>query len=92
MISGGRPKDVMLASWPGLFTWTGEGEFPTAERSKLRDIVKRAHTAGQRVRFGATPDVAGPARDALWNELAAAGVDHLNTDDLAGLAEFLRSR
>jgi hypothetical protein len=33
--------------------------------------------------------VAGPARDALWGELFAAGVDFLNTDDLAGLEAFL---
>ncbi|RSN19836.1 hypothetical protein DMC61_39300 [Amycolatopsis sp. WAC 04169] len=124
VISGGRPKDVMLGqkfrlafydgrikdqndlgigsdprvtplvsdSWPGLFTWTGEGPFAAEERAKLHDIVKRAHAAGQRVRFWATPDVAGPGRDALWKELVAAGVDHLNTDDLPGLANFLRSR
>ena len=41
------------------------------------------------MRFWATPDVAGPARDALWRELLAAGVDYLNTDDLAGLEAFL---
>ncbi|GAB3718319.1 phosphatidylinositol-specific phospholipase C/glycerophosphodiester phosphodiesterase family protein [Amycolatopsis oliviviridis] len=124
VISGGRPKDVMLGqkfrlafydgrvkdendlgigsdrrvtplvsdSWTGLFTWTGAGEFPAAERAKLREIVERAHKAGQRVRFWATPDAPGPAREALWKVLAAAGVDHLNTDDLSGLANFLRAR
>nr|WP_246481281.1 phosphatidylinositol-specific phospholipase C/glycerophosphodiester phosphodiesterase family protein [Amycolatopsis umgeniensis] len=124
VISGGRPKDVMLGqkfrlafydgrisgendlgigsdrrvtplvsdSWTGLFTWTGDGPFPAMERAKLHELVKRAHAAGQRVRFWATPDTAGPGRDALWKELVAAGVDHLNTDDLPGLADFLRSR
>ncbi|RSN25329.1 phosphatidylinositol-specific phospholipase C/glycerophosphodiester phosphodiesterase family protein [Amycolatopsis roodepoortensis] len=124
VISGGRPKDVMLGqkfrlafydgrirdqndlgigsdprvtplvsdSWSSLFTWTGEGPFPAEERAKLHDLVKRAHAAGQRVRFWATPDTAGPGRDALWKELVTAGVDHLNTDDLPGLANFLRSR
>jgi len=33
--------------------------------------------------------VPGPQRDAVWGELLAAGVDHLNTDDLAGLEVFL---
>ncbi|KZB87249.1 phosphatidylinositol-specific phospholipase C/glycerophosphodiester phosphodiesterase family protein [Amycolatopsis regifaucium] len=124
VISGGRPKDVMLGqrvrlafydgrikdendlnigsdprltplvsdSWTGLFTWTGDGPFPAEERAKLHDLVNRAHAAGQRVRFWATPDGAGPARETLWKELVAAGVDHLNTDDLAGLANFLRAR
>ena len=30
-----------------------------------------------------------PARDAVWRELLAADVDHINTDDLAGLQAFL---
>ncbi|MFD5092175.1 phosphatidylinositol-specific phospholipase C/glycerophosphodiester phosphodiesterase family protein [Amycolatopsis thailandensis] len=124
VLSGGRPKDVMLGqrfrlafydgrvkdendlgigsdprvtplvsdSWTGLFTWTGAGPFPAEERAKLHKLVKDAHAAGQRVRFWATPDTAGPAREALWKELVAAGVDHLNTDDLPGLANFLRAR
>ena len=41
------------------------------------------------MRFWATPDLPGPARDAVWGELLAAGVDYLNTDDLAGLEAFL---
>ncbi|GAA2297396.1 phosphatidylinositol-specific phospholipase C/glycerophosphodiester phosphodiesterase family protein [Streptomyces kunmingensis] len=76
-------------NWSANFTWQGTGPIPAAERAKLRGIVSAAHERGQRVRFWATPDVAGPERDAVWAELLAAGVDHLNTDDLAGLEAFL---
>lgn len=76
-------------NWTQNFTWTGVGAFPDAERQKLRSITGAAHARGQQVRFWATPDTAGPARDALWTELLAAGVDYLNTDDLAGLEAFL---
>ncbi|MEU1178986.1 phosphatidylinositol-specific phospholipase C/glycerophosphodiester phosphodiesterase family protein [Streptomyces sp. NPDC005820] len=76
-------------NWTLNFTWPGAGAFPEAERTKLRTIVDTAHARGQQVRFWATPDVAGPERDALWAELLAAGVDYLNTDDLAGLEAFL---
>ncbi|MGA5318714.1 phosphatidylinositol-specific phospholipase C/glycerophosphodiester phosphodiesterase family protein [Streptomyces pseudogriseolus] len=76
-------------NWTLNFTWQGDGAFPEAERRKLRTLVDTAHARGQRVRFWATPDVPGPARDALWTELVAADVDHLNTDDLAGLEAFL---
>ncbi|MFG2790167.1 phosphatidylinositol-specific phospholipase C/glycerophosphodiester phosphodiesterase family protein [Streptomyces sp. NPDC048419] len=76
-------------NWQLNFTWLGEGAFPDAERQKLRDIIGQAHERGQKVRFWNTPDLAGPARDALWRELLAADVDYFNTDDLAGLEAFL---
>jgi hypothetical protein len=76
-------------NWTLNFTWAGVGAFPDAERRKLRGIVRAAHARGQQVRLWATPDVAGPARDAVWSELLAADVDYLNTDDLAGLEAFL---
>ncbi|MFE7270947.1 phosphatidylinositol-specific phospholipase C/glycerophosphodiester phosphodiesterase family protein [Streptomyces sp. NPDC057623] len=79
-------------NWTLNFTWLGVGAFPDAERRKLRGIVEAAHSRGQKVRFWATPDVAGPARDALWGELLAADADFLNTDDLAGLQAFLDGR
>ncbi len=89
-----RSSFVPLISdnWTLNFTWQGVGPFPAAERRKLRGIVRTAHARGQRVRFWATPDLPGPARDALWGELVAADVDHLNTDDLAGLESFLDAR
>ncbi|WP_069772731.1 phosphatidylinositol-specific phospholipase C/glycerophosphodiester phosphodiesterase family protein [Streptomyces sp. LUP30] len=79
-------------NWTLHFTWLGVGAFPEAERQRLRGIVRAAHARGQKVRFWATPDLAGPARDALWAALLAAGVDYLNTDDLAGLEAFLDAR
>lgn len=76
-------------NWTKLFTWQGIGPMPEAERARLRQIVATAHANGQDVRFWATPDLPGPARDALWRELVAADVDAINTDDLAGLQRFL---
>ncbi|MDN3295233.1 phosphatidylinositol-specific phospholipase C/glycerophosphodiester phosphodiesterase family protein [Streptomyces ficellus] len=82
---------LISGNWNHSFTWQGTGPFPEAERSRLHAIVASAHRSGRRVRFWATPDQPGPARDAVWSELLSARVDHLNTDDLAGLARFLRA-
>ncbi|MFD8968876.1 phosphatidylinositol-specific phospholipase C/glycerophosphodiester phosphodiesterase family protein [Streptomyces sp. NPDC059568] len=82
---------LISSNWTQSFGWQGVGAFPAEERAELRRIVTTAHDRGQRVRFWATPDLAGPERDAVWTELLAAGVDHLNTDDLAGLERFLRT-
>ncbi|MGW1345174.1 glycerophosphodiester phosphodiesterase family protein [Kribbella sp. NPDC002412] len=93
-LQSGMPASLMpLVSdnWTNHFTWTGIGPMPTAEKTKLHDIVVQAHHAGYRVRFWATPDIRGAAREALWSELEAAGVDHINTDDLHGLEAFLRN-
>ncbi|MDX3002068.1 glycerophosphodiester phosphodiesterase family protein [Kribbella solani] len=92
-LQSGMPASLMpLVSdnWTNAFTWQGIGPMPAAEKTKLHDIVVKAHHAGYKVRFWATPDVPGAAREALWRELTTAGVDYLNTDDLHGLEDFLR--
>ncbi len=81
------PADLMpLISdrWSSHFRWRGEGDIPPQEREKLRSIVRRAHESGRRVRFWATPE-----SESLWRELIAAGVDHINTDQLDRLQGFL---
>ncbi len=65
---------------------------PEDERGKLHAIVATAHADGRRVRFWNTPDTPGPERDAVWQELLAANVDYINTDDLSGLSTFLLDR
>jgi len=94
-LASGMPAALMpLVSdnWTKLFTWQGVGPMPEAERTKLRAYVETAHAKGYRVRFWATPDQPGAARDAMWTELLDAGVDHINTDDLPGLDKFLTER
>ncbi|WP_457974864.1 phosphatidylinositol-specific phospholipase C/glycerophosphodiester phosphodiesterase family protein [Arthrobacter sp. D1-17] len=94
-LASGAPAALMpLVSdnWTKLFTWQGIGPMPEIERAKLRTYVETAHSKGYRVRFWATPDQPGPAREAVWTELHNAGVDHINTDDLAALDAFLSVR
>jgi len=71
--------------WGRQFRWNGDGPFPEAEREKLREWVTQAHDQGRRLRFWAVPD-----RVEAWRVLHEAGVDLINTDDLQGLATFLR--
>jgi hypothetical protein len=75
--------------WVKPFSWKGEGPMPREEQQRLDDIVRRAHAKGRLVRFWLTPDVPSPQRDAVWQQLLAAGVDLINTDDLRGLQEYL---
>jgi hypothetical protein len=94
LASGPAAELMPLVSdnWTKLFTWQGVGPMPETERAKLHAYVEAAHAKGYRVRFWATPDQAGSARDAVWTELHNAGVDHINTDDLAALEAFLGAR
>ena len=71
-------------NWKQYFTWRGAGVFPDSERNKLQRLVQLAHGQGRRIRFWGAPD-----HQAGWQELRAAGVDLINTDDLRGLAIFL---
>jgi len=72
-------------NWRVHFKWKGTGPLSETEKAKLADAVARAHAHGRRIRFWATPETID-----AWRELRAAGVDMINTDNLAGLEKFLR--
>ena len=94
-LTSGIPSDLMplvSENWNKLFAWQGVGPMPESEKVKLREYVQLAHSQGYRVRFWGTLDLPGDAREAIWTELHEAGVDHINTDDLAALEEFLENR
>ncbi|PVG81134.1 hypothetical protein DDE18_20215 [Nocardioides gansuensis] len=93
-LTSAMPSSLMAMvsdNWTRHFTWQGVGPMPEGERARLRSIVATAHANGYDVRFWATPDAPGDARTAIWRELLAAGVDAINTDDLAGLQTFLHA-
>jgi len=72
------------SNWTQTFHWVGSGSFPESEKNKLKEIMRKAHDKGRRVRFWGTPDA-----PAFWRELLANDVDLINADDLAGLEKFL---
>lgn len=75
-------------NWRLHFAWKGtEGPLPEEERRKLRALVEQTHRTGARIRFWGMPD-----SPLVWATLAEAGVDLINTDQLAELARFLQSR
>jgi hypothetical protein len=73
--------------WGNHFRWRGRGSLDAEDQAKVSEILSRAHEQGRRVRFWATPD-----HEAAWRVLHDQGVDLINTDDLAGLANFLNAR
>jgi hypothetical protein len=73
-------------NWRTLSAWDWSGPMPEADRARLHDWVQRAHAQGRKLRFWNVPD-----RPETWRLLSAAGVDLLGTDDLAGLATFVRT-
>jgi hypothetical protein len=89
--SADPPSFMPLISdnWTTTFSWNGAGPMPADQRATLREYAGQAHAAGRRLRLWDTPDADGVERAAVWHELLCAGVDHLNTDDLAGLRDYL---
>ena len=76
---------IISDRWSSHFDWRGEGNISKEEKNKLRDMVKKAHLEGRRIRFWATPE-----KKSVWTELVDSGVDLINTDDLKGLSKFIR--
>ena len=72
--------------WGRHFKWRGKGKMSVADQEKLQRILNLAHQKQRRIRFWATPD-----NKTTWAALHAAGVDLINTDNLGGLADYLRS-
>ncbi len=75
------------SNWYRTFKWRGLGEIPPADLEQLKNIVDRAHRHGRAVRFWGAPD-----NVRFWRVIREAGVDLVNTDDLAGLEQFLRQQ
>lgn len=73
-------------NWKDHFRWNGAGAIPETEMRKLQAIVNRAHKQSRRVRFWNAPD-----NPNFWQVMRVAGVDLINTDDLAGVENFFRA-
>lgn len=87
--SNAPPQLIPLVSdnWNNHFPWRGEGSISTKDQARLNAMVQAAHAQGRIIRFWAIPD-----QPAAWKLMRDAGVDLINTDNLAGLRDFLTTR
>lgn len=83
------PQTIPLISdsYDDKFKWNGKGDMPADERFKLRRMAQLVHAQGGKFRLWGVPDT-----EDAWREFYDAGVDLVNTDKLAPLAEFLRKQ
>lgn len=91
-LGDGTPASFMPLisnSWGSVFKWKGTGKMPADQRQLLQQIVAEAHANGQEIRFYGTPDRSKAQREAVWRAELNAGVDWLNTDELAALEAFI---
>jgi hypothetical protein len=76
--------------WTRQFGWDGREPMSSEERHLLHAIVRAAHDDGRTLRFSGLPTGSRKARQAIWAELGAAGVDVIADADQSGLARHLR--
>ena len=79
-------------NWDSVFSddlaWDGTGTIPEDTEAKLNNIVDEVHEEDQILRFWNLPQY----EPSVWEPLYEAGVDLINTDDLAGLSTFIQSQ
>lgn len=94
----GRPDDLSQNDDPMLMPvisqhygkvlqWKGKGDIPPQELTALKALADQTHRQGKKLRLWASPET-----EKVWQVLLQAGVDYINTDQLASLQQFLLRR
>lgn len=68
------------------FSWKGRGRMPLKQQQLLKELVKKAHKAGKKLRFWGAPN-----HPKLWKVLQEAGVDWIQVDDLEAYEQFYQN-
>jgi alkaline phosphatase len=77
---------LISASFKAYTQWDGIGSLPQPDLEKIAAVIGEVHSKGKKIRFWATPD-----SEYAWDVLKKLKVDIINTDDVEGLAKFLKS-
>jgi hypothetical protein len=72
-------------SFEARFPAITKGQWSGPELQKVRTAIDQTHREGRKIRFWATGD-----DPETWKKLLDLNVDLINTDDLGGLARFLK--
>ncbi|MFT3935593.1 MAG: alkaline phosphatase [Chitinophagaceae bacterium] len=65
--------------------WSGHGVIPAAEKAVVEKAIAKAHGLHKKVRFWNAPDVINS-----WYRFMQLGTDYINTDQITGLATFMK--
>jgi len=94
----GRPEDigketavdlmpVISDTYKNWSTWKAQTPPEYKDLQRIKDLAKRVHAEGKKLRLWAIPD-----NESSWQELLNAGVDFINTDHLHELNIFLTNK
>lgn len=75
---------VVSDNYSDFFTWNGEGEMPTNQLRKMRDIIAKVHAEGKLFRWWGAPDT-----EQFKRFFIEENVDFVGADDLNGLYNVL---
>ncbi|MBN8786405.1 MAG: phosphatidylinositol-specific phospholipase C/glycerophosphodiester phosphodiesterase family protein [Terrimonas sp.] len=67
--------------------WNGQGNIPEKDSTAIAAAITKAHALHKTVRFWNAPDT-----PEAWNFFMNAGVDYINTDHIAEIAEYLNRK
>ncbi|KAL0072069.1 hypothetical protein AAF712_000992 [Marasmius tenuissimus] len=68
--------------------WSGIGNISEAQLANITQFIGDAHSRGITARFWGAPGWPISARNNIWRQLADAGADWLNADDLQAASAF----
>jgi hypothetical protein len=68
-------------------SWNGVGKMPFDEFMKVKDIIRKAHEQGKKVRVYNCPE-----EDNIWDVLVTSGVDFINSTNSLKFGKFLSSK
>lgn len=76
---------IFSQNFQEIVLWAGKKQLDDDQMEKLEVFIKGIHKKGKKLRFWATPDT-----PTSWHSLMILEVDLIGTDDLAGMARFLK--
>ena len=77
---------AMVSDYFGSYSkWKGNGTMKAEDQQKLSKVIEQAHAKGKKVRFWAFPD-----NPNAWRTAVEMGIDFVNTDHPADVAEYFQ--
>ena len=79
---------IASVDFAAVFGAVASGTLNSTQQQTLAEQVAAAHSKGIKARYWDQPGWPVSTRNAIWRTLASAGVDLINVDDIAAIANF----